>query len=57
MDVSSVSSPTPAPPVQATASKPQQTQDDNATGGAPAYQPPSPPPLPPGQGARVDQLA
>jgi len=47
MDVSSVSSPTPAPPVQATASKPQQTQDDNATGGAPAYQPPSPPPLPP----------
>ena len=57
MDVSSVSSPTPVSPVQASTSKPQQAQDDAATSAAPSYQPPSPPPLPPGQGTRVDQLA
>jgi hypothetical protein len=57
MDVSSVSSPTPASPVQTSASKPQQSQDNGATSAAPSYQPPSPPPLPPGQGTRVDQLA
>ena len=58
MDVSSVSSASAVAPVQATASKPQQTQDDSASSSAAAaYQPPSPPPLPHGQGTRVDQLA
>ena len=57
MDVSSVSSSIKVVPVQVNPFKPQQSQDNNATSAAPAYQPPSPPPLPPGQGTRVDQLA
>jgi hypothetical protein len=56
MDVSSVSSPTPAAPVQASTSKPEQSPDDSMASAASAYQPPSPPPLPPGQGTRIDQL-
>jgi hypothetical protein len=56
MDVSSVSSATPVSPVQATASNPQKAADDGNGSATAAYQPPSPPPLPPGQGTRVDQL-
>jgi hypothetical protein len=58
MDVSSVSSSIKVVPVQVNPFKPQQSQDDNnAANAAAAYQPPSLPPLPPGQGTRVDQLA
>lgn len=38
----------------------QTKQDDQSTktqDSDPTYQPPAPPPLPPGQGTRIDQLA
>jgi hypothetical protein len=59
MNVSSVSSPNPSSPTQGGDAK---TQQSLKNGGASAdatnaYQPPQPPPLPPGQGTRVDQLA
>lgn len=52
MDVSSVSPPAPITPVDFSP-KPVQASTDNSN----AYQPPQKPPLPPGQGTRVDQLA
>jgi hypothetical protein len=36
---------------------PEVKSDTDANDAANAYQPPSPPPLPPGQGTRVDQWA
>ena len=55
MDISSVS-PSPAvTPVDTGGSQPQvQTTSTDSNS---AYQPPPKPPLPPGQGTRVDQLA
>jgi hypothetical protein len=53
MDVSSVSPSTPVAPVDTSGPKPAQASSDNSS----AYQPPPKPPLPPGQGTRVDQLA
>lgn len=55
MSVSSVSSPTPVVPISTgTAPQPstQSSTDNNSD-----YQPPPKPPLPPGQGTQVDQLA
>jgi len=53
MDVSSVSPSSPVAPVDSSGPKPVQAGPDNAK----AYQPPPKPPLPPGQGTRIDQLA
>ena len=54
MDVSNVSSSAPVAPVDASSGpKPAQASADNTN----AYQPPPKPPLPPGQGTRVDQIA
>jgi hypothetical protein len=53
MDVSSVSPAAPVTPVDSSGPKPVQASTDNSN----AYQPPPKPPLPPGQGTRVDQLA
>ena len=56
MDISSVSASTPVTAVASSDSQPQQvaasSNGDNST-----YQLPPKPPLPPGQGTRVDQLA
>ena len=61
MDISSVSAPASAAPINpvdtsafktANATTNSDGSDTNAT-----HQPPPPPPLPPGQGTRVDQLA
>ena len=55
MDVSSVSPSIPVAPMPAGDSDPPEqsaSSSDNS-----AYQPPPKPPLPPGQGTRVDQLA
>ena len=54
MSVSSVSPAAPVAPIDTGTSTPpvQATSDNNS-----AYQPPPKPPLPPGQGTRVDQLA
>jgi hypothetical protein len=54
MNVSSVSpSPAPAAPTDAGNATPQVQATASDNGG---YQPPPRPPLPPGQGTRVDQL-
>jgi hypothetical protein len=55
MSVSSVSAAAPVAPIDTGNSTPpvQATSDNNNS----AYQPPPKPPLPPGQGTRVDQLA
>ena len=57
MSVSSISAP---PPVQPTYAANQNTppvvKSDNDNGDAGAAQPPTPAPLPPGQGTRIDQL-
>jgi len=55
MDISSVSAAPPVAPIDTSASQPPVqagSTDNNST-----YQPPPKPPLPPGQGTRVDQLA
>jgi hypothetical protein len=54
MDVSSVSASSPVAPVASGNSKPQVAPSN---GNNSDYQPPPKPPLPPGQGTRVDQLA
>jgi hypothetical protein len=57
MDISSVTS---SVPVSQTAMDNSKSSDSNSASSyniASAYEPPSPPPLPPGQGVRVDQLA
>ena len=55
MDVSSVTAAPAVAPIDSGNSQPpaQSTNTDNNS----AYQPPPKPPLPPGQGTRVDQLA
>jgi hypothetical protein len=55
MDVSTIASSVPLRPVVSEAPKASnaKTSDDAAN----SYQPPPLPPLPPGQGVRVDQLA
>ena len=55
MDVSSVSAPAPIAPVASNDSAPQVQASSN--GNNSSYQPPSKPPLPPGQGTRIDQIA
>ncbi|HLZ01310.1 MAG TPA: hypothetical protein VKR55_04065 [Bradyrhizobium sp.] len=55
MDVSSVSATAPTTQVSSGDSKPQTAASSN--GDNSTYQPPPKPPLPPGQGTRVDQLA
>jgi hypothetical protein len=58
MDVSSVSPSSPVAPVDTSGSQPQvQVQATSTTDNNSDYQPPPKAPLPPGQGARVDQLA
>ncbi len=66
MSVSTVSSPPPPAPIATSTSKapekaPDKTAevkaDSDANDAANAYQPTPKPPLPPGQGTRVDQLA
>jgi len=53
MDVSSVSASAPVTPVVSSDPQPPvQANGNNST-----YQPPPKPPLPPGQGTRIDQLA
>ena len=55
MSVSNVSPAAPVAPIDTGNSMPpvRATSDNNSS----AYQPPPKPPLPPGQGTRVDQLA
>jgi hypothetical protein len=66
MSITTVAVSAPPPPASPVASKtPEQVPDKtpavksdvDASDAANAYQPPSPPPLPPGQGTRVDQWA
>ena len=67
MSISTIASSTPAPPAPPVESKapekvipdktPEVKSDADANDAASAYQPPAPPPLPPGQGTRVDQWA
>lgn len=62
MSISSVSAPTPVNPVDMSASNGTNKSSDTtagADGGTPtaSHQPTPAPPLPPGQGTRVDQLA
>lgn len=55
MDVSSVPPSPPVAPVDTSSSQPQAqalSTDNNSS-----YQPPPKPPLPPGQGTRIDQIA
>jgi hypothetical protein len=56
MDVSSVSPSPPVTPVDTSGSQPQVQAAANTDNNS-DYQPPPKPPLPPGQGTRVDQLA
>jgi hypothetical protein len=56
MNIASVSTPTPVNQVGTSTPKaPDATVGDGGSA-APTYQPTPPPPLPPGQGTRVDQL-
>jgi hypothetical protein len=56
MSVSSVASP-PVTVVVPSVDAGNQDDQSKAADAQPAYQPPPPAPLPPGQGTRVDQLA
>jgi hypothetical protein len=59
MSVSSISSVPPSTPVKSpepVEAKPPEVKADTTTDSTPAYQPPAPSPLPPGQGTRIDQL-
>jgi hypothetical protein len=57
MNIASVSTPTPPTPVGASPPKASDATAGVDGGSAtPTYQPTPPPPLPPGQGTRVDQL-
>jgi hypothetical protein len=56
MSISSVSTSTPVVPIATGETNTQDKSPDVKTDAANAYQPPAPPPLPPGQGTRVDQL-
>ena len=55
MDVSSVSASAPVTPVASTDSQPPVAASPN--GNNSSYEPPPKPPLPPGQGTRIDQIA
>lgn len=55
MDISGVSASAPVTP--AASSKPQVQVQASSNGDNSTYQPPPKPPLPPGQGTRVDQIA
>jgi hypothetical protein len=57
MDVSTIASSVPVRPVVSDAPKASNAKTSDDAGGANSYQPPPLPPLPPGQGVRVDQLA
>jgi hypothetical protein len=57
MDVSTIASSVPVRPVVSEAPKASNAKTSDDAGGANSYQPPPLPPLPPGQGVRVDQLA
>jgi hypothetical protein len=57
MSVSSVSPSPSVPPVDTSATAPKPAQAATDSSNSDAYQPPVKPPLPPGQGTRVDQLA
>jgi hypothetical protein len=57
MNIASVSTPTPVNQVGTSTPKAPDAAADGSGGSAtPTYQPTPPPPLPPGQGTRVDQL-
>lgn len=57
MNITSVSSPTPVSPAGASTPKALDATAGGDGGTAtPTHQPTPPPPLPPGQGTRVDQL-
>jgi hypothetical protein len=59
MSVSSISSVPPSTPVkppEPVEAKAPEVKPDTSTDSTPAYQPPAPSPLPPGQGTRIDQL-
>jgi hypothetical protein len=55
MDVSSVSAAAPVTPIASSDAQPPVAA--SANGNNSTYQPPPKPPLPPGQGTRIDQLA
>jgi hypothetical protein len=60
MDISSVSAPASAAPINPVDTGAPKTTSTTAADGSDTnatHQPPPPPPLPPGQGTRVDQLA
>jgi len=56
MNIASVSTPTPISPAVANTPKALDATVGDGGSATPTHQPTPPPPLPPGQGTRVDQL-